>query len=1063
LHRLTQQCLHVGEFATSKTAVQYICPYIMKAKYPLEQCLIVIRDVLRHNKLHPSQSTEDSGTSSRDTKYFLQGILNRMNVLAEISDYQVAAKLINLPTAIFTDSYAYINPGAYMAYRIQKEIDSNIATRIIAHNPNIVPTNNAYPVQALIESLGHVQCFSITDGNTQRKCLIPTVMIYEFRSFELEFMNRVEFECLIHIANKREQCESSKNRQFLLSPNSGLTSSKALFLSAKHKIPLFTRRVPSHPGLKPTEQTGPEFNLWMEKANQYASYFLTMYRPEPFITNSPPLQYTWDTLETWITQQCQSNTAFGICRVMLMHRRMQSMYTNNQTQQMLNDYRSTPRDLWSTEMKNRIANSHYEKDYSISPEEIDDEQWNLTNSVISQKDTAQLYNNLKWSDMQLRSLQNLIPSFITDTNSSQQHPSCTNPSNLIPPLEAKQVQLRFREIRQDDQLNKGNLPYSNTSEPHDTSQTTNENPVTNPSFITQPPPTLANLVSKYFPQQPTQSQLQFFTMYIEYFLHPQDTSLYPPSVVLATGAAGTGKTVVVNAIIDAATSLGYNTIRTACNNINAADIHGHTTASLLNLRNNEVSLTNSQLDNFAQLTKTLHPTCKILLIIFDEVSNECPEYLAKMSHACQQALHCYDMDFGGLPVLLLGDLGQMPPVKKQALHTSAINLAIWNRDIYMHQQQQTENKSKYDQNHPFTIGTNIFTKARWFEFKEQMRSTNAIHTSFIGELYSRHPIKTEDIKTKYQLLHQDDLTDCNSVWLTAPVLVATNRERYTLTPIRAILYAKHHHQPVIRWPRKYTRWAQQPVPSKIDQCIANDTCFYEYYVQGGPCHVTQNFNKYRLLLNGTPAWFHSTTLDSNELTEHINYLYQHGLPGDVITLENPPTSINIQLHANDNETLQLWKNFTLVTDQIVIPICEGMTSSNKETTYTPVHGGLDYLPSKVKLESRFGVEASFAMTIHKAEGQTMPNAILALSKPPVRNLTYCHLYVAFSRVRGCDNIRLLLNGDQQVHKWDSIAYIDCLRADKHLNAFFAGYHNQRNQWKQNTWDPQRALDSLVHS
>jgi len=53
----------LGSLLQAKTAVQYICPYIMKAKYPLEQCLIVIRDVLRHNKQHPSQSTKDCGTS----------------------------------------------------------------------------------------------------------------------------------------------------------------------------------------------------------------------------------------------------------------------------------------------------------------------------------------------------------------------------------------------------------------------------------------------------------------------------------------------------------------------------------------------------------------------------------------------------------------------------------------------------------------------------------------------------------------------------------------------------------------------------------------------------------------------------------------------------------------------------------------------------------------------------------------------------------------------------------------------------------------------------------------
>jgi len=119
---------------------------------------------------------------------------------------------------------------------------------------------------------------------------------------------------------------------------------------------------------------------------------------------------------------------------------MQSIYTNNQTQQMLNDYRSTPRDLWSMETQIHIA-GHFQKDYTISSDEIDDEQWNLTNSFISPKATTQLNNNLKWSDMQLKSLQNLIPTFTTHTHSSQQCLSCTNPSNIFPPLQAKQVQL----------------------------------------------------------------------------------------------------------------------------------------------------------------------------------------------------------------------------------------------------------------------------------------------------------------------------------------------------------------------------------------------------------------------------------------------------------------------------------------------------------------------------------------------------------------------------------------------------------------------------------------------
>jgi len=73
-------------------------------------------------------------------------------------------------------------------------------------------------VEALLESLGHIQCFTISDGDIQCKCLIPTVMLYDFHSPELEFINWTEFECLVHVAKKRECCESTKNRQFDLSP-----------------------------------------------------------------------------------------------------------------------------------------------------------------------------------------------------------------------------------------------------------------------------------------------------------------------------------------------------------------------------------------------------------------------------------------------------------------------------------------------------------------------------------------------------------------------------------------------------------------------------------------------------------------------------------------------------------------------------------------------------------------------------------------------------------------------------------------------------------------------------
>jgi len=126
----------------------------------------------------------------------------------------------------------------------------------------------------------------------------------------------------------------------------------------------------------------------------------------------------------------------------------------------------------------------------------------------------------------------------------------------------------------------------------------------------------------------------------------------------------------------------------------------------------------------------------------------------------------------------------------QALHPAAISFAqieYQEQSNEHHQLQNTVstivNNSHFDDSHPFAIGTKIFMKAKWFEFIEQMRSTDSSHTTFIRELYAWHVVRTQDIIGKYKLLCETDFSQPDSVWLTAPVLVATNRERYSLTPI----------------------------------------------------------------------------------------------------------------------------------------------------------------------------------------------------------------------------------------------------------------------------------------
>jgi ATP-dependent exoDNAse (exonuclease V) alpha subunit len=68
------------------------------------------------------------------------------------------------------------------------------------------------------------------------------------------------------------------------------------------------------------------------------------------------------------------------------------------------------------------------------------------------------------------------------------------------------------------------------------------------------------------------------------------------------------------------------------------------------------------------------------------------------------------------------------------------------------------------------------------------------------------------------------------------------------------------------------------------------------------------------------------------------------------------------------------------------------------------------LPSKVELRHLFPLEHTAAITVHKSQGWTLGNVILALShKRALKcNMEYSSVSVALSGIRKKENIRLLL-------------------------------------------------------
>ncbi|XP_029633894.1 ATP-dependent DNA helicase PIF1-like [Octopus sinensis] len=59
--------------------------------------------------------------------------------------------------------------------------------------------------------------------------------------------------------------------------------------------------------------------------------------------------------------------------------------------------------------------------------------------------------------------------------------------------------------------------------------------------------------------------------------------------------------------------------------------------------------------------------------------------------------------------------------------------------------------------------------------------------------------------------------------------------------------------------------------------------------------------------------------------------------------------------------------------------------------------------------SQFPVQSCFAMTIHKAQGQTMDNVLIEVERPVIQ---HGQLYVALSRGRRKENVRVFLKDTQ---------------------------------------------------
>jgi hypothetical protein len=279
----------------------------------------------------------------------------------------------------------------------------------------------------------------------------------------------------------------------------------------------------------------------------------------------------------------------------------------------------------------------------------------------------------------------------------------------------------------------------------------------------------------------------------------------------------------------------------------------------------------------------------------------------------------------------------------------------------------------------------------------------------------------------------------------APILCSTNRERHTINGIMAPVKASAKRVCAVRWNADLQPyWDQKPSDQYISEIIYSDPCFWEYFVPGTDGYLTDNLCKSLRLVNGTHIRYHSLSFDSHDKHVQFQELVANAKVGEVLSLplNLRPGTINVELINLSEKTRQKWlqRHLSLLPDKIVIPLpCQRKFSKTPKSIIVPGAPNGEYKCSKIRVKNFFPVEPGFAITIYKAQGRTIPKVILAISERQGDGcgLNYRALYVAFSRVKETNDVRLLLFGDDGSR--ESLTYLAKLTADPCNLAFVDGF------------------------
>ena len=857
-------------------------------------------------------------------------------------------------------------------------------------------------------SFGSAPFYKMNDG-TKRP--VSYAALYRYRGEALKNLSRDEY-CACVMVVEIESGEGSassgggrkKSKAYPFGAGLGMEKNYHQVLRSKLRIPKFTSSPPPPPRTMPQPPLNldesdagyedqiqtykRELDAWRKKADRFAHFYLTMFRPEDKLYEEGQIctyEYNWETFAKFYRQLRMSRYVTDKLRFDHIHRMIYSWRVDPERRRMLAEFRGRASTVWTAEER-EASKAFFCRSYNA--QQVDDGMDHISNEVqdLSEKESTAARKHLGHSKAILNTLGSLAETSEDSTLHTTSRESSLSAKSRLPAVD-----------------NVSTLPFNMTldeskrqSHVKDTCSEADGNVSTRNKY--RKIPNLDKKVEDYIKSQDLSadkdSVVQLAHDHFKAIRSGRaDETDYKAPLLFVSGKPGNGKSKIIESLdgIVEIMKVGEQ-MKNAFMGSAAVNIRGTTLLKSWNIpvfsknKGPEDKIRPWNPDELFALKRRFGQNIyNICAVVIDEVSTVQPYMLAYLNSRMQELFDNDKKLFGGRMVILVGDFDQKPPTaggKGNTLPGSVME--------YIELKGKPPTFKTAKQLGLAKMGGFLFSKFRYIKLTSQHRSGDPKHMAVISKMSNTGIGPTiKDLKNTYKKLSADDLASNDFRFATN--IVTGNCERREINAWQAKRWAEYHGVNTIRWARnrKEESWKGRP---RTEECVAHamqNSCFWEFFPPGAMGYLnTYGINADDGLVNGTEIKYHSLSFEDKDEKRQFKVQCAQAEPGDIITLASPPTAINVELFADsdwDSETekkkkkamrrewLRSGKGSITKDGFVVIPI--STRDGNKiesTTTYIPGCTGLGeqqyyYPDSQIQMKDYFPIEPAFSITVDKAQ------------------------------------------------------------------------------------------------